>query len=519
MTAPRHDRIFPLKNLNAYPKAGWLDSTLWLPRSEDRRQRLWMMAPTSSPQVGIDDEIFEPGISYAPGDAPRWVDYGVFEVPTGFTQLRIRGLSPLEAQESYLVVSSQLDASFAGKTLGEAERQLWGLARDDAGTTMISPRQLTVGEPAELTVRYSAGPRGLPAGALVRFAIPLAFDTPQRLQPDRPGFTAIVNADVEVTIVNIERSVESHVTTDVICRIESHLEPARGFELCYKTARTYIFPHLFRQTDRRYWYSKLPPLAAAVASSEDRPFVSLKEVNGHSFEFVPGPAERLHLFLPSRRYATEKLSLRGLFSDRYRNVPPIGLIDADLDLFLVGSNSRISLGTPVERFAARHRFEISLPRLEPGVYRAIGCRKGSRDIVAQSNPMQIVAENDQTLRVYWGEIHAHTEMSDGLGDFTGLYRHARDEGGLDFAASGDHACYFSDNEWLWMQDVANAWNVPGRFVTLIGYEWAGKQVHRCIYTQRNRLELFRGMYEPTSQLRTVWHHFQGDSEVVGGPHG
>ncbi|GAF78628.1 unnamed protein product, partial [marine sediment metagenome] len=61
-------------------------------------------------------------------------------------------------------------------------------------------------------------------------------------------------------------------------------------------------------------------------------------------------------------------------------------------------------------------------------------------------------------------------------------------------------------------------NDPGRFVTLVGYEWAGRQVHRNVHTSRGRLKLFRGMYPPTANLDAVWEHFHGDEQVVGGPH-
>ena len=121
MTEPRHDRIFPLRNLNAYPATDWLDTTFWLPHSEDRHRRLWMMAPASSPQISVDDAVFVPRQVHSTDGAPRWVDYGVVEVPTGFTQLRIRGLTASEASRSYLVVSSQLEMEAAGKTLDEAD--------------------------------------------------------------------------------------------------------------------------------------------------------------------------------------------------------------------------------------------------------------------------------------------------------------------------------------------------------------------------------------------------------------
>jgi len=156
--------------------------------------------------------------------------------------------------------------------------------------------------------------------------------------------------------------------------------------------------------------------------------------------------------------------------------------------------------------------------LEPGIYRVVAVDSASNEELARSNPLEVLPAGTNTPRVFWGEIHGHSEMSDGLGGHAERYRHARDEGALEFAAAADHACYFTDNEWEWMQDTTNAWNDSGRFVTLNGYEWAGKQSHRNVYSSRDRLTLFRGMYPPTSTLDRVWAHFHGDPEVVGGPH-
>jgi hypothetical protein len=99
-----------------------------------------------------------------------------------------------------------------------------------------------------------------------------------------------------------------------------------------------------------------------------------------------------------------------------------------------------------------------------------------------------------------------------------VFRHARDEGGLEFATVTDHAEYISDNQWEWMQDVINRWHEPGRFVTLVGYEWIGKQADRIIYTARDRLPLFRGDDPAYENLDDFWGHFDGDEQVVGGPH-
>jgi hypothetical protein len=329
MTTLRHDRVIPLKDLSYYAGSEWLDMTLYLPWDKDTRRRVWLMIPQSSPTLSLDDTTLEP--QNVPERQPRWIDYGIVRLPLltepnwalgEFYQLRLRGLTVAECAASYLLISANLDLSLAGHSLEQAERKLWGLARSEAGTTTLQPARVTVGAGATFTARYTAGPKGLPSGALVRFVVAGAFSRPQTKDPDAPGFVSITRADSKVSIAAIITSVESHEKIDIICRLASKLAPAEGFVLRYYTDRTYIFPAEFHEVERWYWYSRLPPLAAAVALSDQSPFVSLDEHNSHTFQVEPSFGERLHLFLPGRRFASEKLSLKGTFTDRYRNAPP-----------------------------------------------------------------------------------------------------------------------------------------------------------------------------------------------------
>jgi hypothetical protein len=518
----RHDRIIPLSELTYYPGSQCLDVTLYLAWSEDVRRQVWLMIPKSSPTISIEDITLKPQRVSSRGT--RWVDYGTQELPIRpqhwylgeFHQLRVQGMEVSECAKSYLVITPQLDLSLEGMGIQEAERKLWGLARCDAGSTTLRPSWVTAGSDADFVVRYSAGPTGLPAGALLRFNLDRAFSKPQTEDPEAPGFVSIIDTDSQVSIVTIEESLAWG--TDVVCRLEQHLGPGQSFDLRYSTEGSYIYPVNLRGTDKQYPYDYVPPLVASVAISEHRPFVSLAEANGHGFEVVPGPSQRLHLFLPGRRFASENLSLKGTFTDHCRNTPPSGPIDANFELWLESGEDRVALGSPDGHFVARHRFEVPLPNLAPGVYRVVAYRPGTRDEVACSNPLELIDDCGGQERIYWGEIHAHTEMSDGIGEYSELYRHAQQEGCLDFAAATDHAEFFSDNQWLWMQDVTNAWNQPGRFVTLVGYETEGKQRDRTVYTSRSRLKLFRGRYPPTSSLDVVWEYFHGDEEFVGGVH-
>ena len=80
-------------------------------------------------------------------------------------------------------------------------------------------------------------------------------------------------------------------------------------------------------------------------------------------------------------------------------------------------------------------------------------------------------------RVYWGDLHGHTENSDGQGSLDHYFTYARDTARLDFVAVTDHD-YSNTAPWrvsqaLWAEATAKAeqYTVDGRFVGIAGYEW------------------------------------------------
>ena len=91
------------------------------------------------------------------------------------------------------------------------------------------------------------------------------------------------------------------------------------------------------------------------------------------------------------------------------------------------------------------------------------------------------------LRLYYGEIHSHTELSDGGGTPEDSYRWARDVEGLDFAGLADHFedgqsyNYTLKDKWRITREVTRAFHEPGRFVTFLGYEIGTLERHRNVY--------------------------------------
>ncbi|MGI5817800.1 MAG: CehA/McbA family metallohydrolase [Armatimonadota bacterium] len=518
------DRVLSLDKAAAYPGKKTIDMVIFLGCFRGQTVRLWLLTAADCPVVRIDEHEFEP--SDEAGEGPEglwWLDLGVTDrLGARFGQLRIEGMTVAEARESKLLITRDVEMRAEG-TLEAVEEAVFGISRRNAGRTTLSPSRVEVGESAVFEAVYTAGPHGLPGGALVRFAVPRAFSTPQTADAEAPGFASVRarrpdGGEIPVVVESAELSEESHEQVDIICSLPEGLEPGGAVVVNYRSDEMYIFPWKRDEVERPLWFSHLAPLAAAVAADDRRRWVELLPKNSHSFETVAGPAERLHLILPGRVHEDEEVSLHGIFTDRFRNVPPPRGIPSHIRLTIVDKDGERDLGTPRGKFTAAHRFRMLLGKVNKGLYRIRAWDADTGEFMAQSNPMLVLDEDDERLNVYWGEIHGHTEMSDGSGGFEEMFRHARDEGRQDFAAAADHACYFTDNEWQWMQDVVNDYNERGGFVTLLGYEWAGKQGHRCIYARGRSLKLFRGMCAGEDTLDVVYEHFGDNEDVVSGPH-
>ncbi len=93
------------------------------------------------------------------------------------------------------------------------------------------------------------------------------------------------------------------------------------------------------------------------------------------------------------------------------------------------------------------------------------------------------------LHTYFGDIQQHSAHSDGIGTADEAYLRARYHYEDDFVALTDHESFLgkrtSPREWQYLQRVAERYNDPGAFATLIAYEWTGKRFpgpgHKCVY--------------------------------------
>lgn len=75
------------------------------------------------------------------------------------------------------------------------------------------------------------------------------------------------------------------------------------------------------------------------------------------------------------------------------------------------------------------------------------------------------------FHVYYGHLHNHSEVSDGVHSPQAAYRDARETGHLDFFGLSDHSEQIHGDEWQRMKEAADTYNRPGEYTTFRGFEW------------------------------------------------
>jgi hypothetical protein len=138
-----------------------------------------------------------------------------------------------------------------------------------------------------------------------------------------------------------------------------------------------------------------------------------------------------------------------------------------------------------------------------------------------SNPIDC-RETAPSLQPYWGDIHSHTDFShDAYGFAKAAFDHARDIARLDFYGTTDHTyahgVEYTPSEWEKTRRLVSEYYQPGKFVTLLSYEWTiiAPYGHHNVYFRGTEEEILRGKDYPT--LEELWAALE-DKEALTIPH-
>jgi hypothetical protein len=184
---------------------------------------------------------------------------------------------------------------------------------------------------------------------------------------------------------------------------------------------------------------------------------------------------RLFVAAPSEVLVGESFDVRLVVEDRFRNVVPS--FGGHLEVLANGEHVRDVNIMPSDRGM------ITIPDVTLSSHGPwwITVHERTSALSGESNPIRCV-EEAPTHRMVWGELHGHTQYSDGYGSGDDYFAFARDRALLDFAAITDHDVeldapdYHVAEMWEEVNEAVHRNNDPPRFVTIPAYEWSPARV-------------------------------------------
>lgn len=351
-----------------------------------------------------------------------------------------------------------------------------------------------------------------PGGGL-KIAIPRTWTPPQNRNPAGPGFvTATASAGTYVDLSfgdyrNIEWYIFATIGGDL-------LTPGEWIRITYGDRRFGSPGATIQPFPQHTWVNPRNHLGVWSDLDGDGTYAEIPLENRYALTILAAPARFFGVFAPSTVAAGEPFRVTVTAFDEFRNLahPPYqgSVALAARKLEATGASRPLA----EYYFTAEDRGYHVFPGLtlsEPGVY-VLTATGAQGDLRGVSNPLVCTAERP-TWRLFWGDLHVHTLMSDGLLTAQESYEAAQ-VSGLDFAAKSDHAESTTPEEWQESMAVANRNNRPGEFVTLLGYEWTSRWGHRNVYTPEPKMPEYSSADPASDTVEELFDLLRGKNVVV-----
>ncbi len=406
-------------------------------------------------------------------------------------------------------------------------------AADGGGRAWLesSSAPVRAGATGRWTIVYQAGELGVAEGGTIYFQVSpfWGWSTPQVEQPQAPGYTEVSTEAEGVELA--PRTLDQQLLGIAIA--SGALGRGERLRIVYGAGPAGARADRFAERDSRFW----------IAVDGDGDGVREVLVDSPGVDVGPGPAARLLLTLSSTARPGEKVRLTIAMLDAVGNVllapvsnclpPATGSTDTsstDTGTFVgeIRLQAPAAMGAPstiVLRPSDLGRRTVELTAAEPGVVRLSAIGPGG--IEAESNPLQV---SDRGARVLWADLQSHSAVSDGSATPEEQFLYARDVAGLDVMSLTDHdhwGMLFLDQHaaaWDEIRELTRRFHQPGRFVTLLGYEWTNWVYgHRHVLYFTDDGELYSSVDPAYDHPEELWQALRGQRALTiahhsaGGP--
>lgn len=276
----------------------------------------------------------------------------------------------------------------------------------------------------------------------------------------------------------------------------------------------------------------------APSTAEDNRIRAMVDVDGDgvfreledppSIRILPSRPESLLVIAPSSALVGEPVNVTITVLDRFFNP-----VTEYRSIFSLGSSDRAAEFPPELTFSSNGEEYKTVEVIfnTPGYHSLKVVDKVLAPQGVDSNPIQVM-ESEQTLKVFWGDLHSHSEISqDGYGSAEEAFKYAKSVRNLDFYALTDH----NTGEWLpeepplsegitgeeekLIKDLITKYNAPGDFVTLLAYECSlpSPYGHYNVYFQTTEAPIFGFEKFETPRIEEFWAAMK-EQEAIAIPH-
>jgi len=197
------------------------------------------------------------------------------------------------------------------------------------------------------------------------------------------------------------------------------------------------------------------------------------------FEVVGDKMHHLQLVASTCTESSEKTDCKIVVLDRNKNKSGFDLSNAKFNIKISGSDKPLDYEQIVYDIERRHHVIKGLKFNKEGVYYLEASIEGNESITGTSNP--IVVRKNWNDKIYFGDLHQHTYLSDSRGVLVANYEYAITTGCLDFLSLTPHqeqtyrqtTNFLPDSPiqkgWEEMIEASEKYNGPD-LVTILGSE-------------------------------------------------
>ncbi len=255
-----------------------------------------------------------------------------------------------------------------------------------------------------------------------------------------------------------------------------------------------------------------------------------EEVDPIFVNVKPGSYDHMQVVVPSQATVGERFSATVRVLDMWGN--PCEEFEDEVELYIENlENSEYEAPQNVKLTNKSGGFVKvdGIKIMKEGTYFLSAVCK-TKKLAALSNGLKCGEKNEYKL--LWGDAHGQTSFTVGTGSLDEYFSFGKGPAALDFSGWQGNDLEITTAKWEKVKEATKAYNNPGEFVTLLGYEWSGNTPgggDHNIYYLGDEADFYphstwtSALYGQSNDncrypISELWEEFRGRKDVMAIPH-